>query len=335
MKDVGLGGCYLMPIRGAEERPEFQGQADTMSPNFWKMVDFALEQADQLGLEMGIHVSDGFALAGGPWIKPEESMQKIVFCDTIIRGGRHQFRMPKPQHYKDYYQDIAVYAYPVSDVNVESFALRLADLKQKHSLKDGRKTTYSSGVTINDKGVYCAEKPCWIQYEFAKPTLVFNVEIEPSGNNIQCQRLLVKASDDGHIFREVKQLTPPRQGWQNTGYNTTFSIPPTKARFFRFEWTPQGTEPGAEDLDAAKWKPVLRLKNIQLGYTLPVPQVTRDARLHLYLSLQNFFTITNYSGYDPEGGRNGASEQSALYQGIDMATYPTSKSIVLGINITL
>ena len=28
MKDVGLGGCYLMPIRGAEERPEYQGQAN-------------------------------------------------------------------------------------------------------------------------------------------------------------------------------------------------------------------------------------------------------------------------------------------------------------------
>ena len=31
MKDVGLGGCYLMPIRGAEERPEYQGQANAMS----------------------------------------------------------------------------------------------------------------------------------------------------------------------------------------------------------------------------------------------------------------------------------------------------------------
>lgn len=269
MKDVGLGGCYLMPIRGAEDKPEYQGQANALSNNFWQMVDCAFEQASQLGLEMGIHVSDGFALAGGPWIKPEESMQKIVFCDTIVRGGRHQFTMPKPQHYGDYYRDIAVYAYPVSDANIESFALRLADLKQKHSLKDGgKKTTYSSSVTINDKGVYCAENPGWIQYDFQKPMLVFNIEIEPSGNNIQCQRLLVKASDDGVIFHEVKQLVPPRQGWQNTGYNTTFSIPPTKARFFRFEWTPRGTQPGAEDLDAAKWKPVLRLKNIQLG-TVP------------------------------------------------------------------
>ena len=79
----------------------------------------------------------------------------------------------------------------------------------------------------------------------------------------------------------------------------------------------------------------LRVKNIQLGYTLPVPQITKDARLRLYLSLQNFFTITDYSGYDPEGGRNGASEQSGIYQGIDMATYPTAKTLQLGINVTL
>lgn len=79
----------------------------------------------------------------------------------------------------------------------------------------------------------------------------------------------------------------------------------------------------------------LRVKNIQLGYTLAVPQVAKDARLRLYVSLQNFFTITNYSGYDPEGGRNGADDQSALYQGIDMATYPTAKTVLFGVNITL
>lgn len=248
MKDVGLGGCYLMPIRSANERPEYAGQADAMSSNFWRMVDVALAQADSLGLGMGIHVCDGFALAGGPWISPEESMQKVVFCDTIIEGGFRHLRMNKPQHNHGYYEDIAVYAIPV-----------------KQDKPDAQKITYSPEVTINAKGVYCADKPCWIQYEFNKPTLVRNIEIEPSGTNIQCQRLLVKASDDGVVFHTVKQLVPPRQGWQNTGYNTTFSIPPTNARYLRFEWTPEGTEPGAEDLDAAKWKPVLRLKNIHFS----------------------------------------------------------------------
>ena len=247
MKDVGLGGCYLMPIRGAAEHPEYEGKADALSENFWRMVDCALVQADSLGLGMGIHVCDGFALAGGPWISPEESMQKIVFCDTVVGGGQHHFQMSKPQHYEDYYEDIAAYAIPITH----------------HPSPITHHLSHSTQVNINEKGVICADEPCWIQYEFDEPTLVRNIEIEPSGTNIQCQRLKVTVSDDGIFFHPVKQLTPPRQGWQNTGYNTTFSIPPTTAKYFRFEWTPEGSEPGAEDLDAAKWKPVLRLKSIK------------------------------------------------------------------------
>ena len=79
----------------------------------------------------------------------------------------------------------------------------------------------------------------------------------------------------------------------------------------------------------------LRVKNIQLGYTFPIPQVTKDAKIRAYISLQNFFTITNYSGYDPEASRNGMDEHSALYQGVDMATYPTAKTFQFGIQLTL
>ena len=259
MKDVGLGGCYLMPIRGAAEHPEYQGKADALSDNFWHMVDYSMAQADSLGLGMGIHVCDGFALAGGPWITPEESMQKIVFCDTVVGGGKHSFLMPKPQHYENYYEDIAVYAIPIdySPLTITHWNAHPS------STVNGQWTMFNG--QYNDKGVFCADNPCWIQYEFNEPTLVRSIEIEPSGTNIQSQRLLVKASNDGSVFYTVKQLTPPRQGWQNTGFNTTFSIPPTTARYFRFEWTPEGSEPGAEDLDAAKWKPVLRLKSVRFN----------------------------------------------------------------------
>ncbi|MBV5343597.1 DNA-binding protein, partial [bacterium] len=61
------------------------------------------------------------------------------------------------------------------------------------------------------------------------------------------------------------QLTPPRQGWQNTGFNTISSVQPTKAKYFRLAWTPEGTEPGSEELDAAKWKPTLKIKAIKLS----------------------------------------------------------------------
>ena len=79
----------------------------------------------------------------------------------------------------------------------------------------------------------------------------------------------------------------------------------------------------------------LKFRNIQLGYTLPVPQITKDAKLRLYVSLQNFFTITNYSGYDPEANRNGIDETSALYQGVDYGAYPAAKTVLVGFNITL
>ena len=79
----------------------------------------------------------------------------------------------------------------------------------------------------------------------------------------------------------------------------------------------------------------LKIRNIQLGYTLPVPSITKDTKLRLYVSLQNFFTFTGYSGYDPEADRSGSNETSALYQGIDNGTYPTAKTILFGINVTL
>ncbi|MDD4516172.1 TonB-dependent receptor [Massilibacteroides sp.] len=79
----------------------------------------------------------------------------------------------------------------------------------------------------------------------------------------------------------------------------------------------------------------LRAKNITLGYSIPVKQITKDAKLRLFVSLQNFFTWTPYTGYDPESNRNGVDESSSLYQGVDFGTYPSAKSVLLGLNITL
>ena len=79
----------------------------------------------------------------------------------------------------------------------------------------------------------------------------------------------------------------------------------------------------------------LRLKNITLGYNLPLKKITKDARLRLFVSLQNFLTWTPYTGYDPESNRNGVDESSGLYQGVDFGTYPASKSVQFGISITL
>ena len=60
-----------MPIRGVTEKPIYQGDVQQLTPKFWEMVDYAMQQSDSLGLEMGIHICDGFAfLACGLLLDP-------------------------------------------------------------------------------------------------------------------------------------------------------------------------------------------------------------------------------------------------------------------------
>ncbi|MBN1198650.1 MAG: TonB-dependent receptor, partial [Bacteroidales bacterium] len=84
----------------------------------------------------------------------------------------------------------------------------------------------------------------------------------------------------------------------------------------------------------------LRLKNIQLGYTLP-QNISRYAgmeRFRIYVSAENYLTITQYTGYDPEVGSiqysNTLQRLDPLSQGIDQANYPIAKRILFGLNIT-
>ena len=75
-----------------------------------------------------------------------------------------------------------------------------------------------------------------------------------------------------------------------------------------------------------------KFKQIQLGYTLP-QNITKKflvSNLRVSVSLDDYFTITNYPGADPETSSfdNGAS------RGWDNGNYPTSKKIVFGLNVT-
>lgn len=118
MKNVGMGGIWLMPVREAGEHLEFQDGVAQLSPEFWKMMDYSFQLADSLDFDMGIHV-----LPGNPLVLPAESMQKVVWTDTIVKGGKkiEGLQMWQPESYKDgkmqsagseggYYQDIAAFA---------------------------------------------------------------------------------------------------------------------------------------------------------------------------------------------------------------------------------
>jgi len=76
----------------------------------------------------------------------------------------------------------------------------------------------------------------------------------------------------------------------------------------------------------------IRLKNINLSYTLPTKIVDkfklRSVRVNI--GAQNLFTFTKYSGFDPEVSTYGGSNTAS---GLDFFTYPQSKMIVCGVNL--
>jgi len=75
----------------------------------------------------------------------------------------------------------------------------------------------------------------------------------------------------------------------------------------------------------------LRLKNLTLGYTLPESVISKIhfSSARVYVQGVNLFTITNYSGLDPEIGGDDRSF------GVDEGNYPTVKQFIFGLNITL
>lgn len=88
----------------------------------------------------------------------------------------------------------------------------------------------------------------------------------------------------------------------------------------------------------------LRLRNVTLGYTLPgeLAKKLSVSKVRLSLSAQNLFTITGYSGLDPEVGQptgndpnnTSVQKQGPTAAGIDVGTYPLSRFYTLGVNVT-
>ncbi|HAD95819.1 MAG TPA: SusC/RagA family protein, partial [Cryomorphaceae bacterium] len=77
----------------------------------------------------------------------------------------------------------------------------------------------------------------------------------------------------------------------------------------------------------------IRIQNIALGYTLPEKWTKRVLvdRLRFYISVQNLYTWTDYSGYNPEVD---LYNSDALTPGVDYGVYPLARTYSLGLNAT-
>jgi hypothetical protein len=152
MKRAGIGGGVYLEV-GIGIPP---GPVQFMSEEWQRLVAQAFSRADELGIEIALAAGAGWCGAGGPWIKPEESMQFLSTSETRITGpARFDAQLPRPAarspffgeetltpelrtEWSDFYVDEFVLAFPAPAGDA-----RIADIDEKALYTRG---SYSSQI---------------------------------------------------------------------------------------------------------------------------------------------------------------------------------------------
>jgi len=258
MKRAGIGGMHLADVSSGSGQT-VEKKLDFRSPEWLDAVRHAASEADRLGLEMTIFSSAGWSETGGPWVKPEQAMKKVVWSETTVEGPRtFAGKLPQPPANNGpirnlrtgggrgappdptYYGDSAVLAYRTPAEEAD-----MADAHPKATASSGPLDAaalldddLNTGVTIAapaDGG------PAWLQYEFARPFQARAISLAGTNRGIPVGRVL--ASGDGSHFRTLVSMPGPQA--YRAGTVRTFSFPETTARFFRVEMTAAPLTPSA------------------------------------------------------------------------------------------
>ena len=254
MKRVGIGGFQLADV-AAGSGQTVEKKINFGTPEWYHAVHHAADEAQRLGLEMSIFSSPGWSEAGGPWVKPEQAMKKLVWSETRVAGPRNfDGKLPDPPSNEGpvrdlsagarpdapkFYRDSAVIAY-----KTPPDAVPMADLHAIAATNDGSIDDAALlDDSLNTAVTIAAPKdgsPAWLQYEFEKP---FTARALSLGcrSRIPVGRIL--SSDDGIHFETIATMPGP-QGYHGAAVRT-FAFPAVTAKVFRIELDGAGLLPAA------------------------------------------------------------------------------------------
>lgn len=240
MKRIGLGGFHHFDA--ALGTPTIVDQRLIYMHDDWKdAFAYATQQADSLGLEMTVASAPGWSATGGPWVEPKDAMKKLVWKESIVKGGAEvQLTLPAPftttgafqnaapegrgeANTQEYYEDIAVIALKLTDTDqtLEQLGAKVTASGTAANLADLTDGDLLNGPTLPIGG----QGYSWILYEFPQDVTVRSMAIAAGSNG----GMVLESSNDGKDFKEV---CPVRAG---RTVQTTLSIPATTAKFFRLK----------------------------------------------------------------------------------------------------
>jgi hypothetical protein len=259
MNRIGIGG--FQNFDAALNTPQIvEKRLVYMTPEWKDAFKFTTALADSLGLEMAIAGSPGWSESGGPWVKPEEAMKKLVWSETRVEGGKpFTGSLPRPPSETGAFQNLGS--------NGGGFSLTGASRVQKpefyadvavvaFKIPEGDKTMMelqpmitSSGGNFNlemltdgdlqKTSLLPATVPgqnAWIQYEFKVPETVGSITLVGGSNSGRfggrgnADDKTLEYSDDGRTFSKITGIISNRVG------QVTLTFPPVTAKYFRLNF---------------------------------------------------------------------------------------------------
>lgn len=179
---------------------------------------------------------------------------------------------------------------------------------------------HTGGITLSGR-VFSFDMSASFNWSYGNDVYNAN-KIEYTSTSKYQYRNMITVMEDGQRWTNLKadgtiSNDPQELAAMNAG-TTMWS--PYMARFVFSDWA---VEDGS----------FLRLNTLTLGYTLPATLVNamKLSNLRCYVSGYNIFTLTNYSGFDPEVSTR---RKTNLTPGVDYSAYPKSRQFIVGLNLT-
>jgi hypothetical protein len=256
MQRVGIGGVAIMDV----DQGTPKGPITFNSPEWINLFKHTCGEARRLGLQVNINNDAGWAGSGGPWITPELSMQKLVWSETTIEGGKgFDGALKQPETVRGFYRDVGVLAFPATEGEAPlmrdcspriTASVMKPDFDQA-KLMDGDFTT-GIGLPRPDPG-----KPQFVQVEFPKPFRARRIALKMPGltSHKMCHAILEK-SDDGTNFTTIREFNAEAAA-------LSVNFPETEARIYRVFFNSAETYLEALAITEIELSPYSRIDNYQ------------------------------------------------------------------------
>lgn len=247
MRRVGIGGALIMEV----DQGSPVGPVDFMSDRWRELFGHVHREASRLGLEINMNNDAGWNGSGGPWIKPEQAMQEVVWSETHVPGPvRFTGTLAPPPRVAGHYRDIAVFAFPSTSAerlpNITSKAsAQRQDLHKPAPTEPGlpgfilKETLTNLTAKLDAGGRLAWDVPPgrWTIVRFGHTcTGVENAPAPTSGRGLECDKLSpegMNAAFEGMMAKLVADNRIPTKGargglvathidsWENGSQNWT------------------------------------------------------------------------------------------------------------------